>query len=455
MKICIVGGGSYLWAFGLARQIINSKHLTDVQLVLMDIDPSALDLVAGAARLYNEAQGSPINIEMTNHHDAAFDGADFVVISISTGAFPAMAHDLEIPQKYGIFHTVGDTVGPGGWMRAVRNIPVFDDLAARMKRLCPNAWLLNVTNPLTPLTRVPHRNHGIKTIGMCPGVEESARDLANIAGAQPDARLDYTVTGIDHGSWFTSLNADGMDVLQRLKELGCCQSDDLYAHPEKRAGQAVFEQTRGYQAGFAVWRELGYLPSIMDRHTVENWPWFVPKGSPDLPYGLYRTTIADREACRLERERSLQRYLKTRNDQELGEFGHGDDPLIEVIESLMGYRSFLWGSNYRNIGQLPGFPEDAVVETRCYFDRGGVHPLISPMPDLLKAIVLPQVLRQEMIIDIALSGSFAELVALVATDPLCSQMRLTRVKEMVREMLTANQSLIRNPRLLECTGGAC
>lgn len=449
MKIAIVGGGSLMWAFGFSRQIIHSQKLRPMQLVLHDIDAEALQLVAAAVGHYNAAGGNPIRIETDAVLESALSGADYVLVSISTGGLQTMRHDLEIPEQYGIYHTVGDTVGPGGWLRAVRNIPVFHHLAETMQRYCPDAWMLNVSNPLTPLTRVPHRNFGIKTIGMCPGVENTVRALARLAGASKDAPVDYVVSGIDHGSWLLKLHAGNMDVLKTLKTMGYCRSDDKLPERQMESDDPIASNPAWIRAGFAVWREIGYLPSIADRHTIENWPWFLPSLETSALFGIKRTSIADRTQYRREARENLEAYLRSPNETALGALSHGDDPVVKVIEALNGFASMLWGSNYMNVGQIPGFPEGAVVETRCLFDAAGVHPLCSPMPDLLKALVLPQVLRQEAIIDVALTGSFDELVALVTTDPLCSRVPFGQCREMVGAMLKANRSFIRNPRLLE------
>jgi len=165
MKVAIIGGGSYLWSPGFCRQFIRSQRLKDIELALMDRDAQALELVAETVEIMRNQEDSPLRLAKTLDMDAALDAADYVLVSISTGGLEAMRHDVEIPQKYGIWHTVGDTVGPGGWSRAVRNIPVFHEIASRISRLCPSAWMINVSNPLTPLTRVPTRCFGVKAIG--------------------------------------------------------------------------------------------------------------------------------------------------------------------------------------------------------------------------------------------------------------------------------------------------
>ena len=426
------------------RQFIESRHLKDLRVTLMDIDPEALALVAKAVDVFKRAGNSQLAVETTTDLDRALDGADFVLVCISTGGLDTMKHDIEIPEKYGIRHTVGDTVGPGGWSRAVRNVPVFHRIGERMKALCPDAWMINVSNPLTILTRVPHRCFGLKSVGMCPGVEGHVRSLTRLAGLSPEGRVDYTVTGIDHGSFLTALFADGVDVLARLKEKGYYRSDDRL--PGTMTSEDPMSATFGSRAVFAAWRELGVMPAINDRHAVENWPWFLAGESDKLGFSLKRTTIAERWGWRRAARARLEKFIES---GEMGSLGHGDDPVVTVIECLSGHRSFLWGSNFPNVGQIPQLPPGAVVETRCHFDAAGVHPLVSPMPEVVRILVEPHVLRQEAIIDIALHGSLDELVALVSTDPLCCRLPIGKAREMVREMLQANRAYIPNARLLE------
>jgi alpha-galactosidase/6-phospho-beta-glucosidase family protein len=139
MKITVIGGGSFVWSLGLCNQLIRSERLSDVSVTLMDVDPAGLDLVRQAAEICNRKKGSPIRMDKTTDLLPALDGADFVFVSIAVGGLDAMQHDLQIPERYGIWQTVGDTVGPGGWCRALRNIPVFHDIAATMHERCPGA----------------------------------------------------------------------------------------------------------------------------------------------------------------------------------------------------------------------------------------------------------------------------------------------------------------------------
>jgi len=446
MKVTVIGGGSFLWTFGIIRQFVESEHLRDVTLMLMDIDAEAVALVRRAGQIYNQSKGSPIGIEASTDLAESLDGAEFVIVCISTGGLDAMEHDIEIPAKYGIYHTVGDTVGPAGWSRAVRNIPVFHRIASVMAEKCPQAWMLNITNPLTPLTRVPQKYFGIKTIGICTGVEELAAALIQHVGLEGKT-VDYVVTGINHGSWFTKLHADGVDVLERLRQMGYWRSDDKIPETVYLEDQKI--GVYGSRAIFAVWREIGYMPSINDRHAAENWPWCIVSSNGELPFGIERTAIEKRRAAKQARRERLEQIVQSGDAGQTGGLGHGDDPIVPMIESLRGFRSLHMPINYMNVGQIPDAPAGAVVETRGLIDAAGVHPEVSPMPYPVKALVMPHIYRQEALVEIAIDGTFDQLVAMVNSDPLCWNLPLGRCRSMMQELLEANRPYISNPRLLE------
>jgi alpha-galactosidase/6-phospho-beta-glucosidase family protein len=154
-------------------------------------------------------------IRKTLSLDEALQGADFVILTISTGALEAMRHDIEIPEKYGIYQSVGDTVGPGGLARALRNIPVVVSIAQRMDEICPNAWLLNYTNPMTTLTRAVNQQSYIKTIGLCHELIGVRNRLAHMLSVSP-AQIKTNVAGINHLIWILGMSIDGVDAFPRL-----------------------------------------------------------------------------------------------------------------------------------------------------------------------------------------------------------------------------------------------
>ena len=167
LKIVIIGGGSYAWSPQLIRDLFNTPTLQGSTLVLHDIDPEPLEVVFALARKMLEAQDTGWHLHRTTRLAEALPGADLVLLTITTGGLEAMRADIEIPEQYGVYHSVGDTVGPGGLSRALRNIPVVVDIARQMSQLCPNAWLINYTNPMTTLFMAVSRVTSIKTICLC------------------------------------------------------------------------------------------------------------------------------------------------------------------------------------------------------------------------------------------------------------------------------------------------
>src|SRR5688572_24307872 len=152
-RITIVGGGSYQWVPKLLVDIANTPSLHDAEIVIDDINPAPVPRMVELVEHIARCRDIPLSARGTTDQRAALEGADFVVVSISTGGFESMRHDLEIPAGYGIRQSVGDTVGPGGIIRTQRNVPVLLDIATAMDVVCPDAWLLNLTNPMTALCR--------------------------------------------------------------------------------------------------------------------------------------------------------------------------------------------------------------------------------------------------------------------------------------------------------------
>jgi alpha-galactosidase len=178
MQVTIIGGGSYQWTPKLITDLLATPSLAGCHIALMDIDPTPLSKMAALLGRANEALGARVTVETTTDRRRALEGADFVVVTISTGGFASMAVDLEVPARHGIRQSVGDTVGPGGINRSLRNIPVLVEIGRDMEQKCPDAWLLNITNPMTCLTRCVARETSVKTVGLCHGIGNYCLDLA-------------------------------------------------------------------------------------------------------------------------------------------------------------------------------------------------------------------------------------------------------------------------------------
>src|SRR5437870_8391780 len=207
-RICFIGGGSYNWMPKLLGDLALTRDLEGT-VVLQDINPTALEDIDRYGRKVMASAGSNFSIETTTDLDRGLDGAEFVVVTITTGGLDTMGLDLSIPEKYGIYQSVGDTVGPGGLSRALRHVPVMVGLAQVMERRCPNAWMLNLTNPLTVLTRVVGMTAPrIKAMGLCHELFGVRGGLIRMFGGGVED-FEMRVAGVNHLIWLLDMTIRG------------------------------------------------------------------------------------------------------------------------------------------------------------------------------------------------------------------------------------------------------
>jgi alpha-galactosidase len=419
----------------ILSDLVLAPELGDSEVVLMDINPEPLTLTGPLANLYAEKAGSKLRFRTTTSYEEAMRDADYVVVTISTGGLEAMRVDLEVPEKYGIYQTVGDTVGPGGWSRALRNVPVFMDLARKMERYCPKAWMLNCSNPLTALTRVVNRDTGVRAVGLCHGVVGFMQSLKPLLGFDSLKDVDFISSGIDHCGWLLRLKVNGRDGFAMLRERGL--------HPGSKVTPTLesidqFIPNEHIRVAFLIFAEIGYLPTIGDRHIVEFFPHFLTDTQLMKRLGIKRTSVADRIIGRDAAKARIERILA---GQEQIRLQQGRDVVLQFILASSGKGAQIIILNLPNEGQIPNLPTGAIVDTRCCVNSGGVEPLgTGPLPPVLKSIVEPHLIRQEMTIDAALSGDRQMALAALATDPLVQD--LTTARQMMEELLTGNRKYL-------------
>ena len=410
LKITLVGGGSPNWTPRLVGSLLGRPELDGSTITLFDLNPEPLALAHALCQRYLEMSGSKCVVEQTTDRAAALDGAHAVSVTITTGGLRAMRQDMEGAERYGIFHTVGDTCGPAGISRLLRNVPVFLELGRAMETHCPDAWMLNCSNPLSGLTRVVNRETSIRALGVCHGVPNVGGRYAKALKAE---RFAYVNTGIDHLSWFTSFVIDGKEMRDTLKEMDV---DRWFAlSPEKAKEDPTFGLLFPERNGIRLGLQLGALPAIGDRHLCEFLPTFLSSEENVARFGLTRTTMDDREAAARGRFDDIERMIADPNLEvphpEMDDVGawitalHGGEPIEDNVSAP-------------NVGQIPQLPDGCVVETRAVLDTAGCHPLSSPLPEALEAIVRPHAIRDEMAVEAALTGDFDLALAALSSDPL-------------------------------------
>jgi alpha-galactosidase len=244
-KIAIVGGGSTHWTPKLLGDFANTPSLHDCTVALTDIDESSLPPMLAIAKHIVSSRHIGMGVTATTDLAAALDGADFVITALSVGGLTSMAHDLEIPARYGIWQPVGDSVGPGGIARSLRSIPVVMGIAAHVERCAPGALLVNVSNPLTALCRAVSSQTSVRTVGLCNELVGLQFWLSLVFDADMRA-IDPVVAGVNHLPLVTALTIGGQDGFALLR--------DVLDNPGQLEGQPVWMAPRRRPTGTAPTR---------------------------------------------------------------------------------------------------------------------------------------------------------------------------------------------------------
>jgi alpha-galactosidase len=449
-RITIVGGGSHQWVPRLVNDIAHTKPLREAEIVLEDIDGTRLPRMQAYVEHVARVLDVPMRVRTTTDQRDALTGADFVVVNISTGGLTSMAHDLEIPTRYGIYQSVGDTVGPGGIMRALRNIPVLVGIARDMEECCPDAWLLNLTNPMTTLCRAVSRETSIATVGLCHEVTITHFYLSLLLDV-PFFDVGLTVTGINHLPVVTAVDVAGQDGLAALGQL--LANDDPAAldaplpfdlpgdlgHEPLPDGRSWTKRDllNVNRLKVELFRRTGALPGAGDRHLAEFFPGFLTEASGHgKRWGVELSDIA-------ERQRWEDRYI-AELEARLASDSVSDMPSGEMVHTVI--RCLLTGGmavlplNIPNAGQCPDLPSGAVVESMCVVDGDGVRGRDEAVaPPLLAEQLRRVVASQELTVDAALAGDPELAFDAMLADPFASRIDYDQLRQLTGEMLDATR----------------
>ena len=409
---CIVGGGSYNWTPTLLRDIAAMPDIAGT-VVLHDVDPVAVEEIGRLGRKIMDAAAADIAVEATTDLSAALRDAAFVVLTITTGGLEAMRHDLEIPRRYGVHQSVGDTVGPGGLSRALRNIPIVVEIARAMERVCPDAWLLNLSNPLTTLTRAVTKTTRIKTIGLCHELAGVRRTLLRLFDAAED-ELELTVAGVNHLIWLLAVTIRGEDGLRLLRD-HLAGSGEIPLAPVAEGYGASFQDR--WRVKLALFDAYGYLPAAGDRHVAEFFPFFLTEQTGcGADFGVLPTSIATRYEIADHARARVRAWL---DDSEPMPTGRSQEQVADVIAAVANGRSHRTVVNLPNRGQIANLPREAVVETVGVVGPTGAHGIaVGNLPPGVLSTVQPHVINQEMIVEAALAGDRRLALHALLNDPL-------------------------------------
>jgi len=432
-KITFIGAGSLGFTRGLVRDVLTFPLLRDATLCLMDIDPERLDFARRAVQRIVELGNYPAKVEATLDRTEALRGADVVLVTILVGDVNVWRSDIEIPKKYGIDTNIGDTRGPSGIFRALRTIPVMVGIARDMQRICPDATMLNYTNPMVMLCRAMQRETSIKLTGLCHSVQGSAEMLARWIGA-PMSEITYTCAGINHMAWYLKYEWNGKDAYPLIRQ-AVTERPEIYNE----------EQVRN-----EMFLALDYYPTESSGHHSEyNW-WF--RKRPDLieKYCTHGTGWNPGEYAYvinhyLAREQSwreeAKQWLASHNPISL-ERGH--EYAAYIINALQGGEPFEFNGNIRNTGLITNLPQDACVEVPIWASKKGLNPVyVGALPPQVAMLTGITSQLEELAVEGALTGDPRLVYQAIAHDPLTAAvLSLAEIKAMVNEMFSKNREYL-------------
>ncbi len=442
MQVTIIGGGSYQWTPELLADLLGTPSLQGVHLVLEDIDPAPLAKMEPLAHLVSDALDAKATVTTTTDQRRALDGADFVIVTISTGGFDSMAVDLDVPARFGIRQSVGDSVGPGGINRALRNIPVLVGVAEDMVEVCPDAWMLNITNPMASLTRSVCRQTEVKAVGLCHEVGNWSMDLA-IALGKPMEAVTPTVAGVNHFPVVTALDVDGEDGFAILADM-VAEAGGLGAlapHPGRPEGEPFshLDFVQRHALKLTLLDKWGALPAAGDRHVAEFVPWVLTEEShwgADVNISL--TSIDTRQEHQAGYVADVDAWLGGTKD--LQTWQSGELPAL-VIDSLVTGDARHLPVNVPNAGQVPDVADGAVVESICVVDGEGIRGRdVARLPAPYAELVRRHVAVAELTVEAAVAGDRALAGAAFLLDPLAGRGDLHRTEAMVDGLLDATSA---------------
>ncbi len=437
IKIVLVGGGSCSWSPKLIRDCLLTPGLDRAHYQILDIDPAAGEKISRLGEQLSMGWGLDARFGSTAEPEEAFQGADFVIATISTGGLDAMEHDLRIPEQYRIYHTVGDTVGPGGWARSLRNIPVIAELARTIRRCAPQAVILNYTNPMATLTQVFCEVSGLRTVGLCHGLFEVFADLMRLFGLEEQADIKVRFGGVNHFFWIMEMRVLGEDGYEILREkMGTRSFADL-------AEQDMGEDSS--RSGKRICSELldtyGYLPYTADRHTCEFLGCYNTVDAGILErHGVKRTSIEER---REKLKKSRGRVHDILEGKHQLERERSRETAADIISAVIDGRDFIDVVNLPNQGQIPNLPSKAVVETLGVANRLGFTPLhAGNLPEQILPLVWPHAHNQLLVVEAGLKGDLEQALWALQCDPICGHLTPAETREMGLRLLQANKSYL-------------
>ncbi len=431
-RIAFMGAGSTIFAKSVLGDCILTPEIKDLEISLHDIDPVRLEDSRRMLENIAANVGRKVKIEAHLNRLDALRDAKYVVNAIQVGGYdPCTITDFEIPKKYGLRQTIADTLGIGGIFRALRTIPVLEDFADDMVKVCPDALFINYSNPMAMLTGYLQEYTGINSVGLCHSVQVCIPQLFEALDMKelvPETK--WNIAGINHQAWLLEVE-DG-------------KGNDLYPEIKRRAKAFLDGESDigsdGDKVRYEMMMQFGYYITESSEHNAEYTPWFIKSEYPELieryniPLDEYpRRCIKQIDDWAKMREEVVNNEKITHEkSREFASF------IINAMENDVPYRVH---GNVRNNGLITNLPYNATVEVPCLVDRAGIHPCyVGDLPEQCAAINRTNINVQRMTIQAARSRKKEDLYMAAMLDPhTASELSMDEIRSMCDEMLAAHK----------------
>ncbi len=428
-KITFMGAGSTVFVRNVLGDCMCRESLKDSHFALYDIDAERLEesryILDVLNKNINQGRATITTHLGVKNRKAALRGADFVVNAIQVGGYePSTVIDFEIPKKFGLRQTIADTLGIGGIFRALRTIPVMLDFAYEMEQVCPNAWLLNYTNPMAMLTGAMLKGTDVKTVGLCHSVQVGLSSLLDSLSIKPTeeelARTQVKIAGINHMAWLLEITRDGKDLYPELKKIAAKKVKEWRKNKQEfiDGGRKIMKQSEGgNMIRLEMMRLFGYYVTESSEHNAEYAPWWIKSQFPEL-IDEYRIPLDEYPRRCVNQIASWKKmYEELHDDPELSHTLSSEYGSL-IMEAVVTNKPAQIGGNVLNNGLITNLPSDAVVEVPCLVDRNGIQgTFIGDLPTQCAAMNMTNINVQLLTIEAALTLKKERIYQAALLDP--------------------------------------
>ena len=446
-KITFLGAGSSVFAKNVLGDCLQTDCLREYEYALFDIDPKRLEeSYMMLSNINRNSNAGRAKIVKYSDRKEALRGAKYVVNAIQVGGYePCTVTDFEIPKKYGLRQTIGDTNGIGGIFRALRTIPVMLDFAKDMEEVCPDTLFINYTNPMSMLTLAMNRATKIKTIGLCHSHQECIPRLFSKLDIPQDG-VNYKIAGINHMAWLLEVSRDGEDLYPLIKKRA--EEGPIYDQfkeyrkfiPMLRSFDQEFSPTfHDDMVRFEMMKQFGYYITESSEHSAEYYPYFIRKAHPELidKYNIPLDEYPRRCVVQLQEwEKQAEELIHN------AELTHerSNEYAASIIEALETGKDFSFGGNVMNNGLITNLPNDCCVEVTCLANAGGIQPChIGDLPHQLAALNMRQISVHQLVVDAALTGKKEYIYQAALLDPHASaDLSIDEIRSLVDDLIEAH-----------------